>query len=64
VLLHCGELGAARRELSAFASSPAAALAAPPERKALDALLAALPAWEAEAAAAGPPPARRKSLPW
>ena len=62
--MHCGELGAARRELSAFAASPAAALATPPERAALDALLAALPAWEAEAATAGPPPARRKSLPW
>lgn len=64
MLLHCGELAAAQRELSAFAASPAAALASPPERAALDQLLAALPRWQAEAAAVGPPPPRRKSLPW
>ena len=64
LLLHCGEPGAARAELEAFATSAVASEAAPAERAALADLLAALPTWEAEAAAAGPPPPRRKSLPW
>jgi hypothetical protein len=64
LLLHCGEVRAAVVELRAFEASPAAAEAAPQERAALAALLAAAPDWEADADAAGPPPPRRKSLPW
>jgi hypothetical protein len=64
LLLLLGEPTRASVELRAFAASAAAAEAAPVERVALEALLEALPRWEAEAREAGPPPPRRKSLPW
>jgi hypothetical protein len=64
LLAICGEPAAARRELEAFAASAAAEVAVPAERAALAELLAAVPLWEAEVAASGPPPPRRKSLPW